>query len=345
MIMNYIKIIFFSLLAFIVACSNSNTNEKNTDSVQVSENKVVPELPSSSKLLLDYLNETGDYVNSREFPSLIKASIVYEESNKKNLIIDIRKPELYKNGHIKGAVNVNFSDIPEYFQSKIKPFEFEKIIMVCSTGQNASYTTALLRLMGYGNVYAMRWGMSAWNKETAKDSWLKGLSSAYENQLETKDISKPEFGKFPEMNLNFKTGEENLQARINEVFKSGIDYTTISADSVFKNPAAYFIINFERKDKYDAGHIPGAIRYKPTGTLGIVDEMSTIPADKKIVVYCGTGHNSAFVSAYLNLFGYKAQSLNYGNNSFMHNKMNKEKDALSWVLFTESDIANYPVVR
>lgn len=71
------------LLLFLVACSNANTNEKNTDSVQVSENKTIPELPSDSKLLLSYLNETGDYVNSREFPSLIKASIVFEELNKK----------------------------------------------------------------------------------------------------------------------------------------------------------------------------------------------------------------------------------------------------------------------
>jgi rhodanese-related sulfurtransferase len=343
--MNDIKFIFFSLLVFIVACSNANTNEKNTDSVQVSENKVIPELPADSKLLLGYLNETGDYVNSREFPSLIKASIVFDELNKKNLIIDIRKPELYKKGHIKGAVNVNFTDIPEYFQSKIKPFEYDKIIMVCSTGQNASYTTALLRLMGYGNVYAMRWGMSAWSKEIAKENWLAGLSSEYEKQLETNDIAKPDPGKFPEMNLNLKTGEETLQARIKEVFKAGLDSTIIMANSVFKNPKDYFIINFERKDKYDAGHIPGAIRYKPTGTLGIVEEMSTIAADKKIVVYCGTGHNSAFVTAYLNLFGYMAQSLDYGNNSFMHDKMIKDKATLSWVSFTEGDIANYPVVK
>ena len=29
------------------------------------------------------------------------------------------------------------------------------------------------------------------------------------------------------------------------------------------DPGKYFIINLERKDKYDDGHIPGAIRYKP----------------------------------------------------------------------------------
>ncbi len=343
--MRFIKIVSFFSIAFILACSNANTDKNNTDSVQISEQKAEIVIPADSKLLIDYLNESGDYVNSREFPSLIKASVVFEELDKKNLIVDIRKPEFFKKGHIKNAVNINFTDIPEYFQSKIKPFEYDKIIIVCSTGQKASYTTSLLRLMGYGNVYAMRWGMSAWNRDAAKEFWLKGMSSKYESKLETNDIAKPNNGSLPELNLALKSGEEVLNARIKEVFKAGLENTIIAADSVFKNPANYFIINFERKDKYDAGHIPGAVRYKPTGILGIVEEMSTIPADKNIVVYCGTGHNSGFVTAYLNLFGYKAQTLDYGNYSFMHDKMLKDKATLSWVMFTESDVANYPVTK
>ena len=42
-----------------------------------------------------YLDELGDYVNSRNFPSLIKASVVYQELDKNNLIIDIRKEETF----------------------------------------------------------------------------------------------------------------------------------------------------------------------------------------------------------------------------------------------------------
>jgi rhodanese-related sulfurtransferase len=73
--------------------------------------------------------------------------------------------------------------------------------------------------------------------------------------------------------------------------------------------------------------------------------MATIPADKEVVVYCGTGHNSGFVTAYLNLFGYKARTLDFGNNSFMYDKMKKEKESLSWVTFSVGDIHNYPVVK
>jgi rhodanese-related sulfurtransferase len=343
--MKYLGIISIFILILFSGCSNSNTNESITDTVKVAENQAKIELTGDSKLLLDYLNDAGDYVNSKEFPSLIKASIVYEELGKNNLVVDIREPNEYKKGHIKGAVNVNFKDIPEYFQAKIKPFEYDKIIIVCNTGQNSSYTASLLRLMGYGNAYAMRWGMSAWNKDVAKDYWLKGISSKHEDQLETSDISKPVAGKFPDLTLSLKTGEEVLQARIKKIFDEGLASTIILADSVFSRPSDYFIVNYDRKDKYDAGHIPGAIRYKPNGTLGIVDEMATLPDNKKIVVYCGTGHNTGFVTAYLRLFGYNAQTLNYGNIGFMSDKMLKEKTSLSWVTFSNADVANYPLVK
>jgi rhodanese-related sulfurtransferase len=73
--------------------------------------------------------------------------------------------------------------------------------------------------------------------------------------------------------------------------------------------------------------------------------MSTIPFDKPVVVYCGTGHNSAFATAYLRLFGYDARTLKYGNNSFMHNRMIAKREALSWLPFSDEDVNNFPVVK
>jgi rhodanese-related sulfurtransferase len=343
--MKYYIFIFALASIFWLACSGGGS-EKNADNLseKTADSAGKPLIvPAEIQLLLDYLDETDDYVNSREFPSLIKASIVYEELNQKNHLIDIRKAEEFKKGHNKGAVNVYFKNIPEYFQSKIKPFEYDKIIIICSTGQYASYTSSLLRLMGYGNVYAMRWGMSAWDMETAKINWLAGVSSEFENSLETKDIPKPRPVGFPSLNSKSTNGENLMQEQIKQVFSAGLENTLVPVDSLFNKPGKYFVINLERKDKYDAGHIPGAVRYKPNETLGIAEEMATIPPDKEVVIYCGTGHNSAFAAAYLTLFGYKARSLNYGNGSFMHNKMVKEKETLSWVLFGEGDVMKYPL--
>jgi rhodanese-related sulfurtransferase len=182
----------FSVLILIMTLIFSgctHTGKKAPENVKA---PVTPEIQVNREamLLLKYLEQTGDYVNSRNFPSLIKASIVYKELGTNNLVIDLRKPDLFRKGHIKGAVNISQEGLPEYLETKIKPFTFGKIILVCSTGQVSSYAASLLRLMGYGNVYAMRWGMSAWNKESAKDFWLKGISSAYENRLDSAPVTE-----------------------------------------------------------------------------------------------------------------------------------------------------------
>jgi len=340
------------LLIFITIAVFSSCSEKKSKEPALSDSTVAVETPKTevtvgkeTSLLLKELEETGDYVNSQNYPSLIKASIVHEGIGSNIHIIDIRSSDLFKKGHIKGAVNKKFSDLPEYFQSGIKPFEYEKIIMVCNSGASASYATSLLRLMGYGNVYAMRWGMSSWNNEFAKDVWLKNVSGKYESQLETAIHEKVPGTSMPELNTGFSTGPEIAQARFKALFQEGTTNLTINADEVFADPSKYYIINLERKDKYEDGHIPGAYRYKPDATLGFAEEMASIPADKTVVVYCGTGHNSGFATAYLRLFGYDARTLRFGNNSFMYDRMVSQRARLSWLPFTAEDVNDFEVVK
>lgn len=348
--MNYFKTItqLFAvvLLVFLISCSGGGNKTKQVElakSVQVKTEPV--EINAEAKALLSYLVEMGDYVNGRNFPSLIKATSVHDELTKNNHIIDLRDSKVFAKGHIKGAVNVEFTQLPNYFTNHIKPFEFDRIVMVCSTGQMSSYSASLLRLMGYGNVYAMRWGMSGWNKDLAADWWLGAVSSEYADKLEVNVNEKAVVSDFPKMNSGKTDGDEIMNARFNILFEAGFSDAIISAEKVFEQPGNYYTINYDRRDKYEAGHIPGAVRYKPNGTLGIVEEMQTIPADKEVVVYCGTGHNSGFVTAYLRLFGYNAKTLVYGNNSFMHNKMIQDKSTLSWLPFSEAEIGDYPVVK
>jgi rhodanese-related sulfurtransferase len=151
------------------------------------------------ELLMETLVKNGDYVNSRKFPSMIKAPTLYANLDSGTLVVDIRDPETFSKGHIKGAVNVQFPEIPSYFENKIKPFEFEKIVIVCYRGQSSSYTTCLLRLMGYGNVYSMRWGMTTWNPDLAGDrTWDKIISSKYTSKLETIENLLPAAGIYPD---------------------------------------------------------------------------------------------------------------------------------------------------
>ena len=344
---------YFSLFIFLLpflfsvsACKGKKTETKQEVVQTVNKTAIGPvTIGNETTLLLKDLKENGDYVNSKLFPSLIKASIVNENLDKNILIVDLRTPKEFSDGHIKGAVNRKFEEVPSYFESGIKPFEYDKIIMVSEDGQVSSYATCLLRLMGYGNVYSMRWGMSAWNNKYAREGWLKGVSGKYETKLENTVNERPSLIGMPELKTGLLTGSEIGTSRFKKLFEEGTGGILISADEVFSNPQKYYIINLERKDKYEGGHIPGSVRYKPEGTLGYTDEMASIPAGKPVVVYCGTGHNSGFATAYLRLFGYDAHTLKYGNNGFMYNKMVKQRTALSWLPFTSDDVNNFEVVK
>lgn len=318
-------------------------SENKPEAVKKIDKPVV--LGNETSLLFKDLKENGDYVNSKEFPSLIKASIVNESLGSNILIVDLRTPKQYSEGHIKSAVNKKFEELPAYFESGIKPFKYDKIIMVSDDGQISCYATCLLRLMGYGNVYSMRWGMSAWNNRFAQEGWLKGVSGKYEANLENTVNERPPATAMPELKTGKLTGEEIGTARFRKLFEEGTSNILITADEVFSDPQKYYIINLDRKDKYEDGHIPGSVRYKAEGTLGFPEEMASIPVDKPVVVYCGTGHNSGFATAYLRLFGYDAHTLKYGNNGFMHDKMIKQRTTLSWLPFTSEDVNNFEVVK
>ena len=342
----YSVIILLLAVTFLTSCSGkNNVNKDMTEVAGQVKPPVEISIGKETELLLKDLEENGDYVNSREYPSLIRASIVHDELNGNNLVIDLRSPQKYTAGHIRGAVSKRIEDLPGYFESGIKPFEYDKIILVCDDGQLSGYATSLLRLKGYGNVFAMRWGMSSWNKMYADEGWLAGLSGRYESMLDTTTASKPMAKGMPDLNTGLTTGSEVADARFEKVFDNGSENIFVTADEVFKNPSGYFIINLDRKDKYEDGHIPGAVRYKPDATLSFTDEMATIPSDRTVVVYCGTGHNSAFATAFLRLMGYDARTLKYGNNSFMYNRMEEKRNTLSWLPFDMSDINNFETVK
>ena len=239
------------LIAALISCSGGANKPKQAGTVASVEPKAtIVAVNDESQKLLKFLEESGDYVNGRNFPSLIKASVVHAELAGKIKIVDLRSPEAFAKGHIKGAVNVEFSQIPDYFTNVIKPFEYDKIVMVCYAGQIASYTTSLLRLMGYGNVYAMRWGMSGWNKDFAAGSWLKGISDKYEGSLETDENGRAALSDFPQMNTGKSTGEEILAERFKSLFAAGYDDAFINADQVFEQPANFYTVNTKQTERW-----------------------------------------------------------------------------------------------
>jgi rhodanese-related sulfurtransferase len=340
------RIPFLIFLAFLLSCQPSA--KKGSGTAPGSSEDASPSVTSfegASGLLISQLRLQGDYVNSRQYPSMIKPSTLNDEMDGNHLVLDLRDPALYARGHITDAVNVEMNDLLSFFEGEILPFKFDKIILVSESGQVSSYATNLLRLMGYGNVYSMRWGMCGWHSDFSGDLLQSYLSSDYQDHLVRETPPGPRPVNQPPLVSTASNGELLLRERVLKSLSVEPGDIFIHSDELFGNLDDYFIINLERKDKYDSGHIPGSYRYKKQGMLGIPSVMATLPVDKPIVLYCGTGMSSAFAAAYLRLFGYDARSLYYGNNSFMHQKMLDERDQLSWQPYTPDIPGEYSYVR
>ena len=88
----------------------------------------------------------ADYDGSKV---VIKAPDLFAkiDAGEEMLILDIRQPDAYAESHLAGAINVPFGMAIVENLSKIP--DDVQIYVYCYTGQTASQTTAILRLLGY----------------------------------------------------------------------------------------------------------------------------------------------------------------------------------------------------
>ena len=89
----------FIIVFFISGCKGKKTESKTESKPEevVKVSNTVPGKPvaigNETTLLLKDLKENGDYVNSKLYPSIIKASVVNESLGKNILIVDLRAHE------------------------------------------------------------------------------------------------------------------------------------------------------------------------------------------------------------------------------------------------------------
>lgn len=274
-----------------------------------------------SKVLIEYLesaNSPGaDYTNTNA-PSIISASdlnaLVLTDAA---YVIDIRAAADFTTGHIPGAVNVAATDVLTHIEG-INMEDYEKVAIVCYTGQTAGFVTGLMQLLGYEKVFALKWGMASWHSDFA-GKWNTNISNAYATQFVTTSTAKGAAGELPVLSTGKETGQEILEDRVDEVLAEGFSEASVTNATVFGALSSYYIVNYWPEAQYlNPGHIPGAMQYTPKETLKLAADLKTLPTDKTIVVYCYSGQTSANLAAYLRVLGYDAKSLTFGANGMIY---------------------------
>lgn len=254
----------------------------------------------------------------------------------KYYIIDIRSSADYTTSHIEGAINVPMSDLLDTAPNA----NGAPILIVCYTGQTACYGTALLRIAGFSNTQALKWGMSGWNSATA-GSWNGSIGNAADGHANWSFSAAPANLVFTEPTLStFSTdGSEILQDRIEYVLSEG--FKGVSGTDVLNSPNNYFINNyFVAADYSGFGHIANAYRIKEGLMLDGNGFMGLDPDSDAVVTYCYTGQTSAVITAWLNVLGYDAYSLKFGMNGMYNSNP-------AWVSnqWSEAVSKNLPLVN
>ena len=101
------------------------------------------------------LDELKNFVKSTEKDWNYILPEDLHNGTKKFFILDVRKPEDFKEGHIKGAVNVFWLDLLDNLGKLPKD---RKIVVVCYVGHAATQAMMMLRLLGY-DAAGLKFGM------------------------------------------------------------------------------------------------------------------------------------------------------------------------------------------
>lgn len=101
--------------------------------------------------LIGYLSRLG-----------IKQITPRELKDKKGVVLlDVRTPKEYGQGHIPGAVHVPLADIG----SRVKKLKKDKeIVVYCQSGNRSIWAIRRLIAMGYRNLYNLKGGYNAWKR-------------------------------------------------------------------------------------------------------------------------------------------------------------------------------------
>lgn len=244
----------------------------------------------------------GYYANLPEDNGMIKEDAFVEKVNSGEdlFVLDIRQPDVYNEGHVKGAVNVPWG--PEAMPAALDKLPGDETIYVyCYTAQTANQAVALLNFAGF-DAKSVRFG---WNLGIAR-------VDGYEEIVETEAHELGGVTDY-EINADVKAAIEDYYAGLADVSDSMYKNYKIAEDMLkmaVDSDADVMVVSIRQPGAFAEGHIEGAVNI-PWGA-GMEQYFGQLPQDKKLVVYCYTGQTAGQTVAGLRMLGYDAVSLNGG---------------------------------
>ncbi len=93
--------------------------------------------------------------------SLNAAQAVQRMNRDKAVVVDVREPGEFAEGHIVGAKNVPLGELETRLPTTVKN-KATPLVMVCANGARANRAVGIARKLGYADAQSLTGGMGAW---------------------------------------------------------------------------------------------------------------------------------------------------------------------------------------
>ena len=102
------------------------------------------------------------------------------------IILDVRTPEEFAEGHLEGALNIDIYD--ENFDQQLEMLEKDQPVFVyCKAGTRSEEAGRHLRQLGFNQIYDLKGGIMAWENNGLP---LKNLQLSKEDEFTTADFEE-----------------------------------------------------------------------------------------------------------------------------------------------------------
>ena len=109
------------------------------------------------------INKIKDIIKSKWNRDIEENDIGLEELKQLQkegaMIIDVRSPQEYREGHIDGAISIPEYEIRKEAENRLVDKE-NNIVVYCSSGGRSKKTQKLLKKLGYSHVYNLYNGLT-----------------------------------------------------------------------------------------------------------------------------------------------------------------------------------------
>ena len=87
-----------------------------------------------------------------------------KESDSKNICLDVRTAEEYKDGYIENSINIDFYKSMEFMKFLDNLNKDDNYFIYCRSGKRSDASCQIMKEFGFNNVFNLEGGFIAWSE-------------------------------------------------------------------------------------------------------------------------------------------------------------------------------------